>query len=117
MPAVGTWTTIVYMSRRATISRKGPRWVYNEHGKHFVDWFKNKVRDRLRTDEAEISDIIRCGRGMDDVMVEDSELFVTSSRTLEKGGDDVDDELDCIGEGEGITIRKRRDRKTEMSLS
>ncbi|KAM7270425.1 hypothetical protein ACFE04_029639 [Oxalis oulophora] len=52
---------------------------------------------------------------MDESMVEDLELFVTSSRQYEKGGNDDDDEPNYLGVGEGITIRKRANRKSEMS--
>ncbi|KAM7262247.1 hypothetical protein ACFE04_021324 [Oxalis oulophora] len=52
---------------------------------------------------------------MDESMVEDLELFVTSSRQYEKGGNDDDDEPNYLGVGEGITIRKRANIKSEMS--
>ncbi|KAM7272790.1 hypothetical protein ACFE04_027453 [Oxalis oulophora] len=95
------------LSSKATLVRKGPLWVQNEHSRTFVSWFKQKVRSQLSSDEDGISDTVRCSRGMDESMVEDLELFVTSSRQYEKGGNDDDDEPNCLGVGEGITIRKR----------
>ncbi|KAM7269114.1 hypothetical protein ACFE04_024611 [Oxalis oulophora] len=79
------------LSSKATLVRKGPQWVQNEHNKTFVSWFKQKVRSQLSSDEDGISD------------------------TYEKGGNDDDDEPNCLGVGEGITIRKRANRKSEMS--
>ncbi|KAM7272481.1 hypothetical protein ACFE04_027144 [Oxalis oulophora] len=77
----------------------------------------NKVRSQLTSDEDGISETVRCSRGMYESMVEDLELFVTSSRPYDKGGNDDDDEPNCLGVGEGITIRKRANKKSEMSIS
>ncbi|KAM7268765.1 hypothetical protein ACFE04_010931 [Oxalis oulophora] len=39
-------------------------------------------------------------------MVDDIQLFVTGNNTFDRGGDDIDDEPDCLGVGEGTLLRK-----------
>ncbi|KAM7251547.1 hypothetical protein ACFE04_023430 [Oxalis oulophora] len=60
------------LSSKATLVRKGPQWVQNEHSRTFVSWFKQKVRSQLTSDEDGISETIRwLSYGTSDMKMED----------------------------------------------
>ncbi|KAM7260634.1 hypothetical protein ACFE04_011307 [Oxalis oulophora] len=93
--------------QKATSSRKGLLWVQNEHGRTFASWFVKKVSEEI--------DDPRCV--IRDTMVDDIQLFVTGNNTFDRGGDDIDDEPNCVGVGEGTLLRKSGKRKLTMSMT
>ncbi|KAM7256392.1 hypothetical protein ACFE04_012133 [Oxalis oulophora] len=115
------------LSSKATLVRKGPLWVQNEHSRTFVSWFKQKVRSQLSSDEDGISDTQKMeddtqppDSPVEDSPVEDSPSTVRSQKSSHSANNRSrkhDNDVEASSKPLKGKVHKLRERSSTSNLS
>ncbi|KAM7251019.1 hypothetical protein ACFE04_022902 [Oxalis oulophora] len=112
---------MMIVRQKAAKSKKGLQWVQNEHGRTFASWFSKKVSEEIDDPRCVLGDTV-CwlSYGSNHLVfqfkgyivnglkfnTEDRDNVTTVQNNGVTGGDNIDDEPNCLGVGEGTLLRK-----------